>query len=468
MSDAPVSGDLNRGQLTARLIFFCIPLVLGMFFHGLFNLVDLVDLIIVGKLGPYALAAIVQASLILMLAMVVSTGVNNASIAVISRNFGMRNYRRANANTLQSFILLFAMAVVIGVPSYIWAEDLCKLLGSEGEALAPATEYLRISMAGIITMFFLMQVTAVLRAGGDARWPMILLIGANVLNVLLSWGLVHGKWGLPKLDVPGAAWGTVIARGIFMVFGLYLITRPTSPVKLILKRIRIRPRMLWNLTRIGVPSSTQFVVRVVSYGFLLRYATYFGDPVAVSAAFAVGSRLDLLAIFTGTGWGAGAAAMVGQGLGAGLRDRAAHAGWLASFLNAIMMAGCGIVFYIYAPWFVKVFGRDPAISPDFARTQELAVEYLRVSVIGFPFVAVAITLAQALNGAGSTKTPLTLDALCYLGIQAPCAWYIGTHAESGDFVRSHIWWTLAATNMLAAIVYVVVWRIGHWKYKKIQ
>ena len=81
MSDAPVAGDLNRGPLLVRLVTFCIPLVLGMFFHGLFNLVDL---LIVGSLGPVALAALVQASLILMLAMVISTGVNNASIAVMA------------------------------------------------------------------------------------------------------------------------------------------------------------------------------------------------------------------------------------------------------------------------------------------------------------------------------------------------------------------------------------------------
>ena len=53
-------------------------------------------------------------------------------------------------------------------------------------------------------------------------------------------------------------------NGQNLVFGLYLITRPTSPVKLILRGFRLRPRMLWNLTRIGVPSSMQFVVRVVA------------------------------------------------------------------------------------------------------------------------------------------------------------------------------------------------------------
>ncbi|MHC4224448.1 MAG: MATE family efflux transporter, partial [Planctomycetota bacterium] len=248
MNEARLSGDLNRGRLLVRLVTFGIPLVLGMFFHSLFNLVDL---IIVGKLGqPYALAAVNQASLINFIPMLMSTGVNNASIAVISRNFGMRNYRRANANAMQSFILLGFLAVVLGWPSYAYAMELNQLVGSTGDALDPATDYLKISSAGLFTMFALMQVTAILRAGGNARWPMILLIGANGLNVVLDVALVHGLWGFPRLEAPGAAWGTVISRGIFAVFGLYLITRRAAPVRLIWWRVKIRPRMIGNLTRI--------------------------------------------------------------------------------------------------------------------------------------------------------------------------------------------------------------------------
>jgi len=99
----PGTGDLNRGPLFVRLCLFGVPLVFGMFFHGLFNLADL---IIVGKLGDWALAAVNTAGIITMLPLLISTGVNNASIAVISRNFGMRNYNRANANALQAFLLL--------------------------------------------------------------------------------------------------------------------------------------------------------------------------------------------------------------------------------------------------------------------------------------------------------------------------------------------------------------------------
>jgi len=465
VSSNPGAGDLNRGPLFMRLCLFGIPLVFGMFFHGLFNLADL---IIVGKLGDWALAAVNSAGIIIMVPMLISTGVNNASIAVVSRNYGMRNYRRANAYTLQSFLLLGVMALALGVPLYLYADELNLMLGAQGDQVGPAGDYLRISAAGLVTMFWLMQVTAVLRAGGDARWPMVLMIGSNAANVVLSWGLVHGVWGLPEMGVAGAAWGTVLARGIFMVFGLYLITRPTSPVKLILRGFRLRPRMLWNLTRIGIPSSLQFVVRVFAYMAILRLVTLFGDAVAVHAALAVGFRLDMLATFTGAGWGAGAAAMVGQGLGAGLRDRAAHAGWAAAALNAAMMWGIGALYYIYAPWLVAAFGKDPSVYPEFARMHELGVHYLRIAVFGYGFAGIGITIAQALNGAGSTKTPLFLDALCFLAIQIPIAYYLGHfHADKG-YERIHLWWSLVGVTAFSAALYALVWWQGSWKDKQVH
>jgi putative MATE family efflux protein len=466
MPDPTLAGDLNRGSLLVRLVTFGIPLVAGMFFHSLFNLVDL---IIVGKLGPYALAAVNVASLVNFVPMLISTGVNNASIAVISRNFGMRNYRRANANALQSFLLLALLSVVLGVPSYVWADELNRMVGSEGEALPHANEYLRIMSLGLFTMFALMQVTAVLRAGGNARWPMILLVGANVLNLGLTIAMVHG-WkavGLPAMGVAGAAWGTVIARGVFALFGLYLIMLPTAPVRLILARPRPRPQMLWNLTRIGIPSSLQYVVRVVAYGALLRLVTRFGEAQEVHAALAVGFRLDLLAIFTGVGWGAAAAAMVGQALGAGNAGRAERAGWWAAVLDAGTMALAGILYHVHAPWLMAFFGEDPAVRPEFARMNDLGIEYLRIAVWGYGAAGIAVTIAHALNGAGSTKTPLILDAVGFLAFQVPVAAYITSHLQDG-YDRRTLWWTLTAINVLVAALYAGVWARGHWKHKRIQ
>jgi len=96
----------------------------------------------------------------------------------------------------------------------------------------------------------------------------------------------------------------------------------------------------------------------------------------------------------------------------------------------------------------------------------LGIEYLRIAVFGYAFAGIGITLAQALNGAGSTKTPLFLDAVGFLGIQIPLAAYICLRPEI--YNRRELWWTLVGTTALAAALYATVWNRGHWKHKKIQ
>jgi Na+-driven multidrug efflux pump len=176
----------------------------------------------------------------------------------------------------------------------------------------------------------------------------------------------------------------------------------------------------------------------------------------------------MLATFTGAGWGAGAAAMVGQSLGAGLRGRAEHAGWAAAALNAAMMWGIGALFYVYAPWLVAAFGKDPSVDPEFAPMHEMGVEYLRIAVFGYGFAGIGITIAQALNGAGSTKMPLFLDTLCFLAIQFPIAYYIATaHADKG-YERHHLWWNLVGVTAFSALLYALVWWHGAWKDKQVH
>lgn len=186
----------------------------------------------------------------------------------------------------------------------------------------------------------------------------------------------------------------------------------------------------------------------------------------MDAALAVGFRLDLLAIFTGAGWGGAAAAMVGQALGAGQVGRAARAGWAAAIFDIATMLAIGIVYYLYRGWLVSFFGEDPGRDERFRGMYDLGVEYVRITVCCYPFAAAAITLAHALNGAGSTKTPLLLDSIV-LVMQLPIAAFVCLRREEYGYTPSDLWWSLVLTTVVAAALYAFVWERGHWKHKRV-
>jgi putative MATE family efflux protein len=470
----PPSRTIADRGIVRTILVFGVPLVLGMGFHALFNLVDLW---IVGKVGTAALAAVTIASMINTIPMVICNGLSTSSIAFMARNIGFGNMHRANEVMKQSFLIIIFLSILMGVLPYFYAEDLVVLLKASGpEVIEPATEYLEVMSLGTITMFLLMQITASLRAVGDGLWPMILLIGANLLNIVLDVGLVFGEFGLPAMGAPGAAYATVIARAVFCVPGLIVLAKGKDGLRLTMTRWKIRLRMMFHLIRVGMPASAQFVVRIVAYlAILWIVGDYDADlrPTfgkTAQAAFGVGLRLDLFAIFSGFGWGAAASTLVGQNLGRGRPDRAVLATWVTVVLNVIMMAGIGILYYVFAPGLIRFFGADTEVFDPgsgvavagFDSVIEVGASYLHIIVFSYVFIAVSLVLAQALNGAGSTRSPMVIDAAGLLGLQLPLAFVL-----SRRYGLDGVWYAIVISNAIIAVVYVFWFRVGHWKRKKL-
>src|SRR5690606_29202208 len=137
--------------------------------------------------------------------------------------------------------------------------------------------YMRVIVGGSFTVLVLFQLTAMLRAVGDAVTPMVLLIGSNVLNLFLSVAMVYGpgpapelfSWGPPlaealgieRMGVAGAAWSTLVSRGAGIALGLAIIWRVHHQLRFSLRDLLPRGREMARLLRIAWPNSAQFVLR---------------------------------------------------------------------------------------------------------------------------------------------------------------------------------------------------------------
>ena len=143
------------------------------------------------------------------------------------------------------------------------------------------------------------------------------------------------------------------------------------------------------------------------------------------------------------------------------------AGWLASIYDAAMMGAIGVVFYIYAPWLLSFFGRDPAVDSRFFWMYSLGIEYLRITIVAYSFAGIAVTLAHALTGAGATKVPLVLDSIAF-AIQIPIAAFVCLYHEEYGYTRETLWWSIVLTMVLVAAFYAFIWNRRRWMDQKIQ
>ena len=214
--------------LGPSLFKFGMPLVVAMGLQAAFNLVDMV---IVGRLpeGPDALSALVICDFVAMIATIFGNGISNASVAIIARRDAEGDFEAVSLTTAQSLSFTLIISIAFGVIGIVFADVMTgDIMGAKGDVHAYATEYMQVIVGGSFSILMLLQLVAILRAVGDAKTPMFLLVGSNILNLFLSVAMVYGPdhapdpfgWGPPLAEflgierggVVGAAWSTVISR----------------------------------------------------------------------------------------------------------------------------------------------------------------------------------------------------------------------------------------------------------------
>ncbi|MEZ5965211.1 MAG: MATE family efflux transporter [Planctomycetota bacterium] len=441
--------------LTAGLLRQGLLLALGMASHASINLVDLW---LVGKLGPAAVAGVHVASVVNFIPMIVGNGVSVASIAAMSRALGAGRSEDARRISARAFTWMLLLGAVIGLVLAALSAPCVDLQGATGDARAIGIHYLVVANLGTVSMFALMQTSASMRAAGEVWMPVLLLVGANVVNLALDVLFLFGweRVGVPSLGAPGAAYASVVARSAFGFLGVWWLGRAQHPARI--ERLWLRGGPLGELRQlllVGLPQSLQMVVRTAVVIALTRVAGALSGQTALTA-LGVTTRLDTVVLFSAAGFASAGTAMVGHAIGSGDRARARRAANLtAAFAFAV---GCAVALVVYAaaPTLLRFFveGADPAVV-------EIGTDYLGVAVIGHAFGCYALGATAGVNGAGRTVPPLLLDASVYLAA-LPVAMWAATRAIEPGGSLVLLWWGLTAVNAVLAVAHAVYVQVGRW------
>ncbi|HKE02074.1 MAG TPA: MATE family efflux transporter [Planctomycetota bacterium] len=449
-----MKGELTDGPPLRRLVAFGLPLVVGTVAHGLFNLVDVW---LVGRYAPSgegalpreaSLAAIHASSVLNFLPMLVANGLSVATIAVVARSIGAGDGARAADDVNRSMIVTLLLGLVVGGIAGITARAQIDALRVAPEAFDTAVRCLEVMSYGSVSMFALLQVTAIERAAGRSFPPLVLLTGANVVNAVAAVLLV------PRFGAVGAAWCTVLARGAFAVLGIAWLYGRQPEFRRWPGAFGTLVRECVRLVRLAIPASLQIFSRALAVIFVTRFLAPVGgfrEPVRattdVTAAYGVALRLEMIAMFACVGWGTAAAAAVGQNLGAGRVDRAIRMGWLGALIAAASMVVIGGALYFSAPKLFPFFLEEQ--DPDRLRSiVDYGTEYFRILAFAYAFVGIGIVLAEAINGAGATRVSFLVDFLGYVVLLLGLALLFRKGHE-----RTGLWWALFAVHAVVAGTY---------------
>ena len=409
------------------------------------------DLIMVGRLSAFAVAAVGLGLQSLMFVFAVLTVLHVGTSALLSRFVGAKRFKRASIGLSTLLRFAFFLSIPVMILWYFLASQIYVWFGTAPQVIALGERYVQTLTWMLPFVFMKLVFVSALNAAGDTKTPMKVKIVSILLNVVLNYLLIFGKFGFPQLGVMGAAVGTVIVNALEAgVYGiLYLKQRtPYIPVWYYSKNL------LKRALKVGLPASFE---RALTFGsFMLFTAIIAQYGTEALAGYQIGLRVEGIAFMPGIGFTIAAMALMGQGLGAKNPQQSKEDVLLVLKYAAAFMFLLSF-FMIFMPEKIVWFFTDDA------KTIEEASLYLRIVGLSQIPLAFNFVLSGALRGAGDTKRTLKINLISLWFVRIVPAFVLSA------YFHNILWVYLAmiSDTFVKAVWLWITFQKGQWQKIKV-
>ena len=446
--------------MRATILKLAWPVVMRMFFQGI---VGMVDIMMVGRLGPSSIAAVAVANRLIFILIGALQALAVGATALVAQYTGAGNKKQANQVVWQSLMGAFLLALILSTIGVIFAPRLVRGMLSlmetlDESVLQQATMYLRIVLISMIFGLPQILINALLQGFGDMKTPLYIMTISNVLNVVGNYVLIFGAGPFPELGVTGAAIATGFARVVGCLIGLFFLIRGNSYTKLDTKQIsfRLDIGVLKKILEIGVPASLEQFIRqsvMIIYSFLVASLGTLS-----LAANEILMNAQAISFMPGFGLGVAATTLVGQSLGANNKELAQRYGLETMKLGVLLMGSVAVVLLIWPHLLISLYTNDPQVLRE-------ATSSMRIVAVLQPLIAVFIILSGALRGAGDTKWVLYVTLIGNWGVRLILGVIVAFYFHFGLI---GFWVVNAIDIAVRALLIFCRYRSGLWKTRVIE
>ncbi len=443
----------QRKDLLLQVTRLALPVILT---NLLQSLVDVIDVFMVGRLGPIAIAAVGMSSALRMLILVMMLSVAAGGMSLVAQAKGGRDPQRMSIVTRQAITSGVLLSLVLTVLGYVLARPLLTLVNSGGdpEAVELGVAYLRIIFIGTPFLVLNIVLNRLMQGAGDMVTPLLLTGTLNLLNVAFNYVFMFGVGPVPAFGVSGAAMGTVLARGIGVVAVMIIIYSGRNVIKLLPGTYWPNWQIIGDIFSIGVPSGVQGLFRNGSRLLVIGIVTATEVGTYGAAALAIGFQVESLVFMPGLALNLAATTLVGQALGAWQPQDARVRGNVAIWFGFIIMTVLAVPIVAFAPAIVRLF--DPSAHPVLLAT---GTTYFRINTVVLPLSAFAMIANGALRGAGDTVPGLISTMVTRAALTVGLAYLLAFPLGMGSL---GVWLALALGTILDAAYMGWRWRGSTW------
>ncbi len=368
------------------------PMILIMFFQ--FS-IGFADVFVAGYLGTDILAAMGYVAQLYWTLMILANGISVGTVSMVSQAYGAKSCLGVGSIGGNSLLLGVGIAGVITGFAQLYPDLIVRLAGMPPEIQVIAENFIRVFSLVLIPTYVMIITSGVLRSSGRVMITMLNSFVASSTNVVGDIVLTFGWGPFPALGYLGIAWATAIGTTVGMTLNLFHALR--GPNRIIISSV-LDPIIpcIKNLLRLGIPTVLQQTAWNV--GTLVVYflvGNLRDGQIRALAAMTAGIRVEAIIFLPIFALNMAAAVLTGNRIGSGDIAGARSGAQRTAVLCLIIILIPSAIIFLLAPELSRLLTADQSVLDEMVR-------YLRINMVGMPFLAVGITLAGAIQGAGDT------------------------------------------------------------------
>ena len=396
--------QITEGVIWKQLLIFFFPIMIGTFFQQIYNTADS---IVVGRfVGKEALAAVGgSVNQIVNLVVEVFVGLTSGASVIVAQFYGAKDKKNLNKTLHTSYAFGIVTGFVVAVVGLLVTNTVLELMKTPQELMADSRLYLHIYFCGMIFNIIYNMGASILRAVGDSRRPLYVLMVTCGLNIVLDILLVV----IFRLGVMGVAIATVSCQGISSILVTAMLMKEHPLFQLKLREIRFYRVSLNSVLRIGIPAALEATMYTIANLIIQVFVNELGtDTVAAWGTFA---KIDAVYWMVVNAFGISITTFVGQNYGAGKVKRMRKSVGIClgmSYAGAILVSGA---LYALAGPLYRLFTTDENVV-------RIGVDMMHFLLPSYFMYVVIGILSGALRGAGRVLVPmlLTCGGVCLIRI----------------------------------------------------
>ena len=435
--------------LWKTFVFFLAPMLLS---NILQSLSGTLNNVYVGQmLGVGALAAVSSFFPVMFFFIAFTIGLGAGASVLIGQAWGANDTAKVKAVAGTTLSVGIAFGLLVAVFGGYFTQPMLAALGTPPDILADATRYARIILIAMPGLFVFLLSTAMLRGVGDTVTPLFTLAISTCIGLVITPALIRGWGGLPMLGVASGAAATVVSFVVattWLAFRLRARKSPLAPDAEFVRHMRIDPKILKMVLKVGVPTGVQMIVISLAEVALLSLVNSYGS--SATAAYGAVNQVVAYVQFPAISIAITSSILGAQAIGAGRVDKLGAIARTGLLMNLVLTGSLVVIGYLFSRHLMAFFITSEPVL-------DLAQTLLHIMLWSSVIFGMASVLSGIMRASGSVLVPTAISIACIVLVEVPVAWVMSHRIGiNGVWIAYPV--TFIAMLALQTAYYRLVWR----------